>query len=212
MVPAPLNASVATVKVAGHSYPAVTERNCLTCTSPFRWEIEEQILLGRTYARIVAELPKDASLSARNLADHFRNGHIPLQEATVQALVDDHAEKRGEALQPTVEAAVEHVDFARRLLSRVSERVLDGEIEPNIRDGLRAAEFIAKYDTTEPVGADLFTQAFIVYFDTARQLMSDDQFIRFGKQLNDNELLSELQEEWHRRQQNAPSDGLRSGQ
>jgi len=204
-MPAPLNASVATIRVAGHDFPAVTERTCRTCTSPYRWEIEEQLLLGRTYARIVADLPDDAHVSPRNLADHWKNGHLPLNEPTVQAVLDERAEKRGEAVRPALEAVVEHVDFARRLLSRVRERVADGEIDPDIRDGLKAAEFIAKYDSVEPVGDDLYVEAFVIYFDTAKELMTDEQFHELGARLASNTLLLELMEESNRRHAEASS-------
>jgi hypothetical protein len=200
-VTAPQNASVARIHVAGRDYPAVTESSCKTCGSPFREEVEEQLLAGRASAHIAKSLPEEAHLTARNVRDHWANGHLPVHEPTVQALLDKSAEQRGEAIRPAVEAVVEHVDFARRLLSRVRERVVDGEIEPNIRDGLRAAELIARYDSAEPIGTDLFTEAFIIYFDIAKRLMSDDQFSRFGNHLNNNPLLAQLQQEWQRRQQ-----------
>jgi hypothetical protein len=124
---------------------------------------------------------------------------LPLNEPTVQALLDERAEERGEAIRPAIESVVEHVDFARGLLSRVRERVADGEIEPGIRDGLKAAEFIAKYDSAEPVGDDLYVEAFVIYFDTAQQLMTEDQFDQFGDELANNVLLAELMQESERR-------------
>jgi hypothetical protein len=194
----PLNASVAMVRVAGHSYPAVMERSCRTCSSRYREEIERQLIEGRTGSKIVATLPEDADLTARNVADHFRNGHLPVHEATVQALVDQQADHRGDAIQPAVDEAVDHVAFARGLLSRVRERVAKGELEPDIRDGLRAAEFVAKYEPADSYDENLIVQAFIAYHDAASKLMTSDQFTRFGDLLQEDETLRRLDAEWSR--------------
>lgn len=198
-MPQSANSSVAKVRVGGHEYPAVTERTCYTCASPFRAQIEEQAVAGRTWARIVESLPSDAGLTPRNLADHWKNGHLPVVEATVQALVERQAEDRGGVVESAVAGVLEHLDFARVIVGRVRQRVASGELEPDIGDALRAADLLARYDTEPDTNEDDYLQAFIAYNDEAAEVMTAEQFAKFGERLGQNQILHALAQEWDQR-------------
>jgi hypothetical protein len=195
-VPAAANSSIAKVRVGGREYVAVTERNCLTCNSPYREEVERQTIEGRTWARIVDSLPDDAKLTARNLSDHWRNDHLPVHEATVVAIAEQQAIERGEVITAGVERTLDHLEFARALVGRVRQRVINGEVEPDIRDALRAMEFLAKFESEPSWGEQDIVEAFIAYHETAAELMTAEQFAEFGRRLEQNATLNELAQRW----------------
>src|SRR4051812_25139249 len=91
------NASIATVQVGDRSYPHRSIPSCKVCRSgDLRRVIEMQTVEGRTWHSIVEGLPKNCGLTARNVRDHFANGHIPLRDEAVQQVATEHSRKRGE--------------------------------------------------------------------------------------------------------------------
>lgn len=195
-MPAPANASIARVRVGGREYDAVSERTCRTCGSEYRAEVERQAIAGRTWARIVDSLPANANLTARNIADHWRNGHVPVSEPTVAALLEQQATERGDVTQAAVEQVLSHLDFARVLIGQVRRRVLTGELKPDVRDAIRAMELLARYEPDPVLDESAIVTAFIEYHETAAEIMSVEQFAEFGRRLDENQTLNELAKRW----------------
>lgn len=191
-MPASANASIARIRVGGREYDAVSERTCRTCGSEFRAEIERQAVAGRTWARIIDSLPPDANLTARNLADHWKNGHVPIQEPSVVALAEQQANERGEVVEAAVEQVLDHLDFARALVGRVRRRVLAGELEPDVRDALRAMELLARYQPDSAIDERDIVAAFMSYHEHAQAIMTAEQFAEFGRRLDGDPVLREL--------------------
>ncbi len=187
------NASLASITVGGRSYPIVDVPGCRCCQHPARWEIEQQIVAGRMWANIARDLPEDSGLTARNIKDHYTNGHLPITEPAVVEHIERQSKERGEALAPSVEKVADSLGFATTVLTRVNERLTAREIEPSVRDGLAAAEHLARYSPydTSADEADYFA-AFIRYHECARQIMSGDEFLAFGRMLNADPTLKAL--------------------
>ena len=200
-MPAQSNSGLAAVRIAGRDYPVVNERTCRTCQSPLRAEAERQMVQGRTWAAIARDLPPEAGLSPRNLADHFRHGHLPVAEPAIQQLAEQDADQRGQDLKPAIDAVADYLDFARRVVGRVSRLVETGQAEPRVSDALRAAELLARFDPDPGPQLDVetFTAAFIEYFEAAEDIMSPEQFRTFGHQLRENATLARLEAAYERR-------------
>ncbi len=197
----PLNASLATFSVGGRSYPYVTAKGCRVCNSSYRALAEEYTLAGRTWAKIVEALPDDAGLSARNLADHFRNKHVPVFEASVREHQDREASRRAETVAPAVERLADHLDFTKAVVERVSARLRDGEVQPTVRDGLAAAGHLAQYaPSLSGVQEADYTEAFIVFHEVAREVLDDEAFMRFGDLLRGHPTLDALLARYEERQ------------
>lgn len=186
------NLSLASVRLGGRAYPWRAEARCMVCRSPHRLEVEERTVAGDSWKSIADSLPDNSGLSERNLADHFRNGHLPVQDAAVVRLAEQQAEERGEVVEAGAAVVVSHLDFARAVVGRVRQRLVDGEIEPDLRDGLRATELLLRYEPVDEADQVAWTQAIMAYHDTAEQIMDPEAFQRFTQALSENPILSEL--------------------
>ena len=192
------NASIARVRVGGRDYPAVSEPRCrVCCSNDFRLRVENEIIAGRTWSMIAGDLPTEAELTARHIGDHYRNGHMPVQEATVVRAIEQQAEERGEPYEAVVEASAAHLDLCRAVVGRVNQRIVVGTLEPGVRDAIAAAALLAKFDPGPPDTSERdVLEAFTAYHDTARELLSPEMFREFGHRLSANPLLARLAEAW----------------
>jgi hypothetical protein len=64
------------VTVRGREYQVKHVRQCDTCTSPHRNQIERAVMRGGTYAGAVGSV-SEARPSSRSVRQHFRLGHWP---------------------------------------------------------------------------------------------------------------------------------------
>jgi hypothetical protein len=195
-MPQQANASLATIRVGGRDYPAVVERTCHTCASPYRHRIETEVVAGRSWRAIADALPPDAGLHARNLRDHFANQHLPVVNEVVQRLTEQQAEQRGEIVAAGAEQVVDHLAFAQSVIGRVNARVATGEIEPNVGDGLRAADLLAKHHPGPTMAEADYATALGIYASAARAVMTDDQHREFSDRLDDDSVLQDLAQRW----------------
>ncbi len=189
-----LNASLASISVGGRTYPYTTAKGCRVCNSgSVRLEAENQIVSGRTWARIVEELPEEAGLSARNLKDHYSAGHMPIFAASVQEHLERASTVRGEEIGPAVERIADHLDFAQAVVGRVNERLVAGEVEPTVRDALSAADHLARYAPADTGYDEAGTvSALMAYHDAARAILDDEAWAEFGRRLRTNPTLNAL--------------------
>jgi len=196
-MPPQANSSLAKVAVSGRIYPAVYERRCRVCTSgPLRTQIEEETVSGKSWATIAVDLPAEAGLNARNLRDHFANGHLPVEEPTVQALADRQAADRGQVVEQAVEVAVDFLDFCRGVIGSVNKRVLTGEVQPTVRDAIAAATVLARFDPGPTMTEDDYYRAFAAYHETVADVMAVERFADLNQRLEGQPVLKELKQKW----------------
>lgn len=188
-----LNESLASIRVGGHVYPLVTAKGCTVCNSSLRWDAENRIVSGSSWANIAGGLPADSGITARHLRDHWKAGHCPpLAESVIEA-VEAQAEQRGAAVAEGVAEAATHVVLAEKVVARVNQRLADGEVEPTIRDALRAGEHLARYLPAEAHADEGdYVQAFMVYQETLEGLVDREVFADFGRLLKQNPVLRGL--------------------
>ena len=191
-MPAQSNVGLASVQLGGRRYPLVAQRTCKTCSSRHRDFIERQTVAGRTWAAIIQDLPGDAGLTPRNLADHFKNQHLPVAAEAVKQLAERNATAKGELVQESVEPITDYLHFARAVIGQVNDRVARGEVRPAIRDALRAAELLARYEPIDQVDESAVAVAFLVYHETAQELMTEAQFQEFGRRLDADPILQDM--------------------
>jgi len=161
-----------------------------------RQRIETEVVTGRTWARIAADLPPEAGVNARNIRDHWTNQHVPVYEASVQALVDRDARARGEVVERAVEVAVDFLDFCRAVVGTVNKRVVTGEVQPTIRDAIAAATVLARYDPGPAMTDEDYYRAFFAYHETVSDVLPVDRFADLSKRLDDHPVLKELKRKW----------------
>jgi len=174
------NASLASVRLGGRTYPVKTVPTCRTCSSPKRRLIEEALVRGEAPGTIAQTLP-DAGVTATNISNHFKRGHLPLVEAAADFAEDD-ARQRGEALEPVATAMAGDLTFARAVLGRALARVVSGAEEPSIRDGLAAEALLAKFDRRD--GDTDYRHAFMAAMSVAGNILDAESFERFTTALS----------------------------
>jgi len=187
------------IRIGKHEIPDVLEPRCHTCTSEHRESIERLLLEGHGYEAVVRRVPQ-AGLSARNLKDHVMADHIPIHSAAVVALSDRRAVERGEVLAPVAEAAAGHLEFAKLVLGKVRDKVERGEIEPGLRDGLKAAEILDRAGMTSALVPNEYVEMVREAFLRIVEIIKDETDVaterRIAKRLSEDSKLATLDEQW----------------
>lgn len=186
--------SIVTYRIGGREYPVKTGRQCKVCQSPHRFEIEEEIVAGRTYAKIVDHLPEGTDISPRNVKEHFNNGHMPLEVSATRQIVEARARRVGKRIEDSTESLIDGITLAEAVVQKTFEAIAKGELKPEVRDGLRAAKVLADLGIYDEGGVDqqAFIEAFMVYHEQAQAHMSPEQFEAFGQALDESPVLQAL--------------------
>lgn len=186
--------SVVTYRIGGREYPLKSVANCKVCKSPHRFTVEQQILRGNTYRSISEGLPTDADLSVGNIGKHFQNKHMPLQVEPIRRLVENRARQVGKSIEDSEDNLVDGVVLAEAVVQRVFEAIVEGEIEPSVRDGLRATKMLADLGVYDQGGLDqeAFESAFEAYHEEVGRVLSVEQFDRLSRALASNPILAAL--------------------
>lgn len=200
--------SMVQVRIGNHTYDAVYVSSCHTCTHPARMLIEERIIQGHSY-RGIAEffsereieveegrkqlMPRIGYMSIRN---HFVAGHMPLEAATLRRLSERRAQQLGVAIEEGVDKLVDQYTLAEAVVHRTYDRLVTGEIEPEVRDGLVAAKFLQDVEERQLGGFDseAWSQAMTVYFETARALMPEGMWTQFTQALANDPILRAIEQ------------------
>jgi hypothetical protein len=172
--------------VQGHPYALVSVPNCRTCQSPLRPDIERALVTGRSYSGIARQFPQ-AGLSARNIGEHFRRGHLPVRDEALRRLAEERATQIARDIDEGAGVVVDQVLFARAVVQRSFERLALGDAEPDIREGLAAARLLADFDDT---GTQVEAQALFVltkaYVDEMEKIASPEQMAEWAEACTNN--------------------------
>lgn len=189
-----LRQSAVTYRVGGREYPMKTVHQCKVCVSPHRFDIEEYLIAGRTYRKIIEALPEGHDLNERNVKTHYLNDHLPLEQAGIRAIVESRAQKLGKSIEDSVTSLVDGVTLAQTVVQKTFEDIASGRMSPDVKDGMAAAKFLADLGEYDEGGADMvaITEAFMVYHEQAQEVMSPEQFEAFGQMLAANPVLKAL--------------------
>lgn len=201
-----LRSSLVQVRIGNKTYDAHHSPMCLTCNHPARMNIEERILQNYSYKAIVREFSevehRDAHgnvtvlprIGYNSLRNHFEKGHMPLHTAALRSLSEQRATQIGSKYEDALGKFVDHYTFAEAVVSKGHERLVNGEIEPDIKETLAAAKFMKEVQDGQSANLDeeAWSQAMAVYFEVAQQMMPPEMWERFAQQLSVNPILRAL--------------------
>ncbi len=126
--------SVSSIEIGGSVIPMVSKRSCSTCRSPFRYDLEREVVLGVPAAEAVRRFP-DSGVSARSLRDHVSQQHLDLRSEGVQKLREESANQQRQArLQLIGKLLYNHVD-AESTKAKSSMAALLFELASIVNDG-----------------------------------------------------------------------------
>lgn len=190
--------SVVMYKVGGKTYPMKHVRGCLTCESPLRSQIENALIAGYSYQRIEELLPDEAKTNRRSIGRHFDRGHMPIDETHRRMLIEEQAKELGYDPETHESMLANHVTFARLGVTQVLQEMAEGKLKPDIKDGIKMAEFLQKVEAQAGSGVDAeaLKDLIQVFFDAvmaevgtdkieaiARRAENDDRMAGIRKQL-----------------------------
>lgn len=183
-------ASMVMMRVGRHEYPARYVPECLTCTSPYRHQIESDVVAGRTYAAIIRMLPAAEGSATPNpsvasIRNHFDGGHMPLQAEIRRRMIETRAKKVGKSIEDAAEVLVDQFTLAQAVVHRTFERLASGEIEPDLADGLAAAKFVHQVEAEmeSSVDQEVWVTAMQHMLTAAERFMPHDQWQAFGAEV-----------------------------
>lgn len=203
--PDPGRTSLVQVEIGGRRYDARYSRSCKCCTHPARMAIEQRLVEGSPYPQIAREfseveyraggrdmlLPK---ISWGSIRDHYLHGHMPVNAAAVVELARQRAEELGKDYESMTARIVDQFLVARTVLTKGHEAIANGTLQPDVKDTLAAAKLLQDFEQASKlnVDAEAWTEAFEIYFTTARQIMSDEDWAKFARRLSINPILKTL--------------------
>lgn len=190
----PIPESVATYRLGGRLYPLRSEPRCHTCQSPYRMRVEKGLLRGYSYRAIAESLPSDAHLNASHIRRHVRSKHMPLDENVRRVAIEERARELGHDVESHDQMLADHVTLARVGVQRVFERMQDGELEPDISDGIAFANLLAKLGIHEESAIDeqMLFEILGAYMEAAVEVMDADQQREFANRLGQHPVLQRM--------------------
>lgn len=197
--------SLVRVKIGNRVYNAREDSRCKVCQHPARMNIENAVVQGWAYTRISREfsgveymmggqkavLPDVGWQSVRH---HFKNGHMPLSAEIQRRITEKRAEEIGSTFEQAGDRFIDGYTTAQSILARGYERLVNGELEPDLKDTLAAAKFIKEIDDAAQGSLDneAWSQAMTIYFQAAQSLMPSEMWEKFVTRLSTDPILASL--------------------
>lgn len=183
-------------RVGGRMYPLRNAANCYVCSSEHRSTIEEELLKGYGYAAVVRHLPEDAGINKDNVVQHVKRGHLPLDVSVRRAIIEDRATAIGKQIEDAEGTIIDHLSFARLGLQRVCERMAEGTLLPDIKDGIEFAKLIIKMDELAGDGQALDQQVifrgFLEWMKAIQRVCTPEQVREIGALLSTNTVIRSM--------------------
>jgi hypothetical protein len=199
-VPAPQTSatvvrSVVTYRLGGREYPLRSEPKCLVCQSPHRVEIERGLLRAYSPTSVYRTLPEQAqaSLSVKSIGSHARQ-HMPVDHVVRQAFIRERTEELGKDYEEIEGSLVDGIVFARTGLQKVYEDMMEGKIQPDVKDGIAFAQFLSKAEDQAGGDIDLDVAAlgFMEYLAVLRAVCTPEQIQAMAQAISESPTMSAL--------------------
>jgi hypothetical protein len=197
--PKNMPASMVMTRINGKDYPLKSVPQCKTCQSPHRLHIEQAMLQGRTYRAIERELEgldpgAMGHPSSEGIANHYKEGHMPLPQAVQRRLIERRAEEIGLDMESKVESLVDKVTVAQSIVQKGWEMLAADQSAPTVAETISAIKLL--HDMEKATEGSLDQEAWIgavqVMMEVAREVMADDQWEYFGRKLSAHPVLHAL--------------------
>lgn len=192
--PADAALSVSSVTVGGVEIPIVKDSSCKTCESPYRHAIERLLSSkGMSYKSVMEALPPEAKITVAAIKKHVQDKHMPYTIAQAHATVAVRARELGRDIEEATTSVVTGLALADEVVKKTFEKLVEGNLEPEISDGMAAAKFVAEAErNASEVGIDRESiyMAFYECIQAAKRFMQPDHFDHFLQSLRSNPVIA----------------------
>lgn len=193
------------VQVGDRLYPVKFLKNCKTCRSRYRAQIEQAILGGIPYKKIFDEVvePYDdhsalGSPTYQGILTHVRRGHMPLPFSTQRSILESRATELGRSIEEGEQLLMDSVGTLRAIVQRGFERMNNGEIQPTMGDFIAALRLEGALSGTQGDEAsadnEVWRKAFVAYMEIVKNSVSPEVFQRIGDQMRGSAVMKEIME------------------
>lgn len=190
-------ASLVMTRVGGMDLPQYSNPRCKTCQHPDRLKIETLLVQGYGYKTVAEQVSENSGIEVGwwSIRDHYKARHLPLPNAAIRRLSENRTKEIGAALDEAADQIVDHVVVSKAILQRGFERMVAGEIEPEMKDTLAAAKMVMDIENAAAGSLDqqAWSDAFVAFFETARAVMTPEQYAQFGHALSTNPVLKAIE-------------------
>lgn len=198
--------SLMQVNIGGHVYDAMNVPQCHTCQHPSRLAIERKILAGHSYRAVASQYSETIyesygeekrfpPITWVSIHRHFKARHLPVEVAALREIADERAREMSEVYTEETARIVDGHTFARQVLHTTQQRLIGGEIQPEVRDGLAAAKLLQdmEVDGADGIDSEVWGAAMTRYFELAQKIMPGDLWERFTRALTVDPVLQSIQ-------------------
>lgn len=189
-LPEPKNNSLVQIKIGNVVKDMVFEPRCKVCNHPARFSIEEKLLMGFKYSEIsraMSDLRKQKAdgeienwpeLEARNIKNHYQQGHVPLDSEMLAEYSKRRAEELGLEYEDAMVPVVDHIVVQKAVLSKGYEALVKGEISPDVKDVLAASKLLSdrEKELASNSTVEEWQEFMTLYFQAVRSVVAPDQW------------------------------------
>jgi hypothetical protein len=180
VIPTDNNSVLTFIEVRGRRYPTKHVRNCKTCRSIHRQEIEAALINGDTYASVVRNVAEQFDFHSplgtptyNSILAHTRRGHMPLPYLAQRRAIEARAKELRKSVEDGEHNLLDGQLIAHAVLQRGYEMLNTGALNPSMKDLLEAArlerDIAALQSDTDQMGEDAWREALTAYMDIVRQ-------------------------------------------
>lgn len=189
------------VRVNGRNYPAKQVKQCRTCRSKYRTQIEQAVINGMTYRAILNNviLPYDdhSSLGApgyQSLQTHVVKKHMPLPFSTQRKIIEDRAIELGKSVEEGEALLVDSITIHRALVEQGFRRLNNGDIQVGMSDLIKVLQLQqATENGRDPnLDEDIWREALMEYMTIVRRNVTGDVLQRIGRDLAESPILQRI--------------------
>ena len=188
--------TVVTYRLGGRTYPMKTAPQCKVCQSPERIDIERKLLHGYGPTAIWGGLSEQSQeqIKIRNIGDHSR-AHLPVDHIVRQAIIEARVRDLGGDMESATGTLVDQISFAKVGLQKVYERMVDGEIQPDVADGIAMAKFLHQVEVEaggQEFDGEMMARGFMAYMRAMQQVCSPEQIRQMGQIIAADPIMSSM--------------------
>lgn len=179
------------VQVQGRTYPAKHVKQCRTCRSKHRTQIEQGIIGGMTYQAVVNDLvePYDdhspiGPPGYQSIMNHVRKGHMPMPYSIQRRLIEERAEEMGRSVEEGMESLADSTAILRTIVRTGFEMVNQGDLRPSMGDLMKALQLQAVLEGERDDGVDeeAWRTALITYMEIVQRSVAPDVFQQISRE------------------------------
>lgn len=201
--------SMVNIRVGNRTIAAYRSNRCKVCMHPARPLIEERLLMNDTYPTVAewvsnheveeidGTLVEWPPLTVSQLHRHYNSGHCPLDTQVLHELSRQRMDELGLDYEASTQRVVDHVVAAKLVLSKAQERLVRGEIAPDVKDYLSAAKLLHDIERGAE-GVDqseqliMWARAMEVFFTVVQRHVDGGTWQAIGSDLALNPVLREI--------------------